>query len=42
MCEERPADWDRYLAAVLFAYRETPEDSLGFSPFEMLYGRAVR
>ena len=42
MCEERPADWDRYLAAVLFAYRETPEDSFGFSPFEMLYERAVR
>ena len=42
MCEERPKDWDRYLPAVLFAYREVPQDSLGFSPFEMLYGRSVR
>jgi transposase InsO family protein len=42
MCEERPKDWDRYLPALLFAYREVPQDSLGFSPFEMLYGRTVR
>ncbi len=42
MCEERPTDWDRYLPAILFAYREAPQDSLGFSPFEMLYGRTVR
>lgn len=31
MCEERPTDWDRYLPAVLFAFREAPQDSLGFS-----------
>ncbi|KAK8776894.1 hypothetical protein V5799_029762 [Amblyomma americanum] len=42
MCKERPADWDRYLPALLFAYREVPQSSLGLSPFEMLYGRAVR
>jgi predicted DNA-binding protein (UPF0278 family) len=42
MCQERPKDWDRYLAAVLFAYREVPQASTGFSPFELLYGRAVR
>lgn len=42
MCQERPKDWDRYLPAVLFAYREVPQTSLGFSPFEMVYGRAVR
>ncbi|XP_064470233.1 uncharacterized protein LOC135384984 [Ornithodoros turicata] len=42
MCEERPIDWDRYLAALLFAYREVPQESLAFSPFEMLYGRHVR
>lgn len=42
MCQERPADWDRYLPALLFAYREVPQSSLGFSPFEMLYGRTVR
>jgi len=38
MCAERPKDWDRYLAALLFAYREVPLESVGFSPFELLYG----
>ncbi|XP_064468579.1 uncharacterized protein LOC135380569 [Ornithodoros turicata] len=42
MCQERPKDWDRYLAPVLFAYREVPQASLGFSPFELIYGRHVR
>ncbi|KAL5020579.1 hypothetical protein ScPMuIL_003471, partial [Solemya velum] len=42
LCAEKPKDWDRYLSAVLFAYREVPQESLGFSPFEMLYGRTVR
>ena len=26
----------------MFAYREVPQDSTGFSPFELLYGRSVR
>ena len=39
---ERPKDWDRYLAPLLFAYREVPQSSTGFSPFELLYGRSVR
>ena len=39
MCAERPKDWDRYLPALLFAYREVPQESLGFSPFELLYRR---
>ena len=42
MCADRPKDWDRYLPALLFAYREVPQESLGFSPFELLYGRTVR
>lgn len=42
MCAEKPIDWDRYLAPLLFAYREVPQASLGFSPFELLYGRHVR
>ena len=42
MCAERPKDWDRYLSALLFCYREAPHESIGFSPFEMLYGRLVR
>jgi len=42
LCTERPKDWDRYLEAVLFAYKEVKQESLGFSPFELLYGRTVR
>ncbi|XP_077987486.1 uncharacterized protein LOC144442090 [Glandiceps talaboti] len=42
MCAERPKDWDRYVDPVLFAYREVPQESMGFSPFELLYGRTVR
>ena len=41
MCAERPKDWDKYLPALLFAIREVPQESLGFSPFELLYGRCV-
>jgi transposase InsO family protein len=35
-------DWDKLIPYLLFAYREVPQDSTGFSPFELLYGRAVR
>ncbi|XP_069992741.1 uncharacterized protein [Penaeus vannamei] len=42
LCSVHPRDWDRYIPATLFAYREMPNDSLKFSPFELLYGRTVR
>ena len=42
LCDEEPRDWDRYINAMLFAYREVPQESTGFSPFELLYGRSVR
>ena len=42
MCAERPNDWDKYLPGLLFTVREIPQESLGFSPFELLYGRNVR
>ena len=35
-------DWDTLLPYLLFAYREVPHTSTGFSPFELLYGRQVR
>jgi hypothetical protein len=34
--------WDECLPWILFAYREIPMETLGFSPFEMLFGRNVR
>ena len=42
LCSEKPTQWPRYLNALLFAYREVPQESTGFSPFELLYGRTVR
>jgi hypothetical protein len=42
LCAEKPSDWDRYIPALLFAYREVPQASTGFSPFELLYGKSVR
>ncbi|XP_061176104.1 uncharacterized protein LOC133185059 [Saccostrea echinata] len=42
LCAERPTDWDKYLSASLFAYRDAPQESLGFSPFELVYGHEVR
>uniref|UniRef100_A0A8C5D858 Gypsy retrotransposon integrase-like protein 1 n=1 Tax=Gouania willdenowi TaxID=441366 RepID=A0A8C5D858_GOUWI len=35
-------DWDQWLPYLLFAYREVPQASTGFSPFELLYGHEVR
>ena len=42
MCAEQPKQWDRSLPALLFALREIPNSSLGYSPFELLYGLNVR
>ena len=39
---DRPLDWDTYLQAILFAYREVPHTTTGYSPFELMYGRKVR
>ena len=35
-------DWVKLLPYLLFAYREVPQATSGFSPFELLYGRRVR
>jgi len=37
-------DWDLLIPYVLhvFVYREVPQSLMGFSPFELLYGREVR
>jgi len=39
---ERPKYWHRYLTPLMFAVRDTPQHSTGFTPFELLYGRSVR
>lgn len=40
--QKQPTNWDKYIPYLLFAYREVPNETTGFSPFEMLYGRHVR
>ena len=35
-------DWDKLLGGVLFAYRSTPHQSTGMSPFYLLYGYAPK
>ena len=37
-----PDGWDTYLPYLLFAYREVPQSSTGFSPFELIYSHVVR
>ena len=32
-------NWDTYLNAILFAFRTSPNDAIGESPFFMMYGR---
>jgi transposase InsO family protein len=42
MAKDDPTEWDRWHPYLLFAYREVPNESTGFSPFELLFGRHVR
>ena len=42
LIEGEGREWNKLLPYVLFAYREVPQFSTGFSPFELLYGRDVR
>ena len=41
LCNEKPKQWHRYINALLFAYREVPQHSNHFVPFELMYGRTV-
>jgi len=36
---EDSRSWDKWLDPLLFAVREVPQASTGFSPFELLFGR---
>ena len=41
-CSEFGMDWDEGIHFLLFAAREAVQESLGFSPFELVFGRLVR
>ena len=42
VASEEGRDWDILLPYILFAYREVPQATTGFSPFELVFGREVR
>ena len=42
VASEEGRDWDTLLPYILFAYREVPQATTGFSPFELAFGREVR
>ena len=42
LCNEQPRQWHRFVNPLLLAYREAPKEAIGFSPFELFYGRTVR
>ena len=42
ICLENVTGWDQALPLVLFATREVPNESLGFSPFSLVFGHEVR
>lgn len=41
MCSEKPRKWHRCINVLLFEYREAPQESTQFAPFELLYGHTV-
>lgn len=41
-CMDTQADWDEGVPFVLFAIRETTQESLGFSPADLVFGHSVR
>ena len=41
-CFDTEKDWDEGINLLLFAVRETVQESLGFSPFEVVFGHTVR
>lgn len=42
LCYEQKEDWEACLPAAMFALRVAPHESTGFSPAELVYGRALR
>lgn len=42
LCHEHGKEWDAAVPAMLFALRSVVHESTGFSPAELVYGRALR
>ena len=40
-CLDKEKDWDEGISLLLFAVKESIQQSLGFSPFELVFGHSV-
>ncbi|XP_041461225.1 uncharacterized protein LOC121412478 [Lytechinus variegatus] len=41
-CSENTGDWEKGIPFLLFASRDTPNESTGFTPFELVFGHEPR
>nr|XP_054768187.1 protein NYNRIN-like [Lytechinus pictus] len=41
-CSENSGDWEKGIPFLLFASRDTPNESTGFTPFELVFGHEPR
>lgn len=41
-CQNNEKDWDKILPMLLFAVRDCVNESLGFTPFELVFGHEIR
>lgn len=41
-CAEQGAQWDEAIAPIMFAIRDSVVESLGMTPFQLVYGHTVR
>lgn len=41
MCSTHMDDWDDYLDPALYCMRTSPNETVGYSPYQLLYGREV-
>ena len=41
-CQDKEKDWDEGVHFLLFAARDSVQESLGFTPFELVFGHTVR
>lgn len=41
-CEKDPKNWDMYLPYLTFAINTSKQDSTGYSPFEVMFGRKAK
>ena len=41
-CQDTTKDWDEGIHLLLFTARDVVQESLGFSPFELVFGHTVK